>query len=72
MNKFMIDILLQGIDNETRMKLYQRARNNKGIGRQWDTFGFIHKAKPQEFTWYYWPMTKRTWTKTFNATLLSI
>ncbi len=32
MNKFMIDILLQGLDNETRMKLLPREQEIKKQG----------------------------------------
>jgi muconolactone delta-isomerase len=38
MNKFMIDILLQGIDNETRMRLLPREQ---GIIKEWEDNGML-------------------------------
>ncbi len=38
MNKFMIDILLQGIDNETRMKLLPREQE---IIKEWEENGSL-------------------------------
>ncbi|MGB5033928.1 MAG: muconolactone Delta-isomerase family protein [Saprospiraceae bacterium] len=38
MNKFMIDILLQGIDNETRMKLLPREQE---IIKEWEDNGTL-------------------------------
>jgi len=38
MNKFMIDILLQGIDNETRMKLLPREQE---IIKDWEDNGTL-------------------------------
>lgn len=38
MNKFMIDILLQGIDNETRLKLLPREQE---IIKEWEDNGML-------------------------------
>jgi muconolactone delta-isomerase len=38
MNKFMIDILLQGLDNETRMKLLPREQE---IIKEWEDNGTL-------------------------------
>ncbi len=38
MNKFMIDILLQGLDNETRMKLLPREQE---IIKEWEDNGSL-------------------------------
>jgi muconolactone delta-isomerase len=38
MNKFMIDILLQGLDNETRMKLLPREQE---IIKEWEVNGSL-------------------------------
>ena len=38
MNKFMIDILLQGLDNETRMKLLPREQE---IIKEWEVNGTL-------------------------------
>lgn len=38
MNKFMIDILLQGIDNETKMKLLPREQE---IIKEWEDNGTL-------------------------------
>lgn len=38
MNKFMIDILLQGIDNETRMKLLPREQE---LIKEWEENGTL-------------------------------
>jgi muconolactone delta-isomerase len=38
MNKFMIDILLQGIDNETRMRLLPREQE---IIKEWEDNGTL-------------------------------
>lgn len=38
MNKFMIDILLQGIDNETRLKLLPREQE---ILKEWEDNGTL-------------------------------
>ena len=38
MNKFMIDILLQGLDNETRMKLLPREQE---IIKEWENNGTL-------------------------------
>jgi muconolactone delta-isomerase len=38
MNKFMIDILLQGLDNETRMKLLPREQE---IIKEWEDKGTL-------------------------------
>jgi hypothetical protein len=41
MNKFMIDILLQGIDNETRMKLLPKEQE---IIKEWEDDGTLLAA----------------------------
>ncbi|WP_341904261.1 muconolactone Delta-isomerase family protein [Fluviicola taffensis] len=38
MNKFMIDILLEGLDNETRMKLLPREQE---IIKEWEEDGIL-------------------------------
>lgn len=38
MNKFMIDIILQGIDNETRMRLLPEEQR---IIKEWETNGTL-------------------------------
>ena len=42
MNKFMIDILLQGIDNETRLKLLPKEQETI---KEWEDNSFLYKRR---------------------------